>query len=72
MARRRKQKWPTAWVPWQDSFHELFFPSLTRGWTAPHRVRVFHGRAHMTVVARFTDAGGMAWNCKAKIPRPAS
>ncbi len=72
MKRRRKQKWPTAWVPWRDDMHELFFPSLTRGWTTPERVRVFHGRAHMTVVARFADSSGMTWNCKAKIPRSPS
>ncbi len=72
MRRRRKQRWPTAWVPWQDDFHEFFMPGLTRTWTAPDRIRVFHGRSHMTVVARFTDSSGGAWNCKAKVPRHAS
>ncbi len=66
---RRKSKWLTAWLPWQDSMHELFFPSLTKDWAPPERIRIFHGRLHYTIVARFRMPDGHVATCTARCAR---
>ncbi|MGZ8362458.1 MAG: hypothetical protein ACXW3D_01245 [Caulobacteraceae bacterium] len=71
---RRKVKWPTVWVQWKPEMLEFFSPLsvLVKDARPPERVRVYHGRAHFTVVAQFIREDGGQVRCTARVGRPAS
>lgn|GEM_PF-6753575 len=61
MAKRRRRLpiIPTVWVDWDDSIAELFEPNaLVRDLRSPARVRLYPGRDHTTLVARFAGENG--------------
>lgn len=70
---RRKVKYPTVLAPWRAEFEDLFWPLLVRmgDIRPPERVRVYHGRAHYTFKAVFTEAGGRKTTFTARVGKAA-
>ncbi|MGI8839732.1 MAG: hypothetical protein ACR2F8_02940 [Caulobacteraceae bacterium] len=57
--RRRRPLIPTVWMDWDDSIADLFAPNaLVRDLRPPSRVRLYPGRDHTTLVARFAGENG--------------
>jgi hypothetical protein len=68
---RRKVRYPTVTAPWREEFRALFAPldAIIPEGQAPATVRIYHGKAHFTIVAKVPAERGGVITLKTRAPR---